>query len=451
MKPNQLIILAIILGVLVGGVAYLKIAQQPPIEEFVYEPLSVSIQPALVSGILIEKGEADPVTLTRSEGGWTLPGLDGAPAKTWKVDNLFDSFSGVDGELRGSSSDIFEDFGVDEEHAFHVTFLDAQGRTIESFYIGSKTTDSASCFLRNAGSADVYWVNRDLLSFLGIISDPAETDPKDAYWLDLALLSANSDDITSFRITKQVEGVPITYVDLKKEYDAEAGLNKWTDYSGYAIFDLSAEKIRGFLDQLGEINATKLSEAAPETVSFEEAMLEVVVGTDSGESTVQVGQALDDEEASFYVQASGRIYEVAKYNVNRLDKRVSDFFIKNPLRLEIEEIESILIQAPQETVEISEAQTDTEKYSNYVEELRKFAVKTIPASSTPVSFDYMLEIDFFEDVSKKFEAVKNDEGEVLARLDGTETVFEIRESLFKKLFEELEELKPEEEETAPES
>ncbi len=162
MKTKQIVILAIILAVLVGGIFW-KQRQKPA--EFVteeYTALHLSFDAGKATKIEISKGKDEKAAiLVKKDGQWTIANFLNARADRQKIDGLLKAVQEAKGELRGKDKSLFKDFGITDEGAYRLNILDSNDKPLFALLLGTKKPAADSVFLRKGGSDLVYLTTAD--------------------------------------------------------------------------------------------------------------------------------------------------------------------------------------------------------------------------------------------------------------------------------------------------
>lgn len=441
MNRKQLVVLWIILGLLVAGVVVRKAAFKPVIEEEAYEKVSVALDRTDVELIELSKGGAEgAVRLENKEGSWVLPGRFSAPAQTWKVDNLFEAFSALEGEYRSGTSALFSSYGIAEGEAFQVIFSDALGASKNAFLIGTKSGGMGGSFFRQAGADEVYWVNKDLLAVIGVFSEGVA--PEGDYWLDLKLARAPTGDVDSIRIVKQTDAKEEVRVHVLRQWNAAKKQDEWLDQTGEAPFELDASKVSGFLSRIDGLTAAELVGTEDAAHGLEAPWLKVVLGRSGAEEVWTIGASVENEAKKF-IKAGGLVYKIADYHVDTISGDVSEFMVSNPLKAELEGLKSVKIKTPEREIELSEEKL--KENGDYLGKIRNFSVKSLARDKAVEVFDrpealYTLSLTPKEGEGAVVDCLE-DGGEIVARVRGRASLFMIRQELFEDLFKKLDGLK----------
>jgi hypothetical protein len=455
-KPKHLVIFGVLLALLVVAVV-LKQHQRPAeltTEEYV--PLNLSFESPSVSQIEIGKGK-DPKTVQikkNEAGGWVLPTFLGARANEKKIQDLFKAIPETKGELRAKDKALFADFGLTEDKAYRIAFLDAAGKPLFELLLGPKIPQYASVFLRKADSDQVFYAGADLFEKIGIYEDPEKVSPQSDTWANLVLTEPKADLIDAVEIQRTVGGKKTVVTHVRRETDPNDLSKKWWKYERPGVpFAPDAAKIKQFFKVFETSPASKALDPKAKDYGFAVSPWQMKLHQDNGQEILITAGAEDPATQAIYIQVSGEpvVFLLPKYYFNNLDVDDSKFFGENPLAVDPEKIEKLAVHTSGFDVSVSPKTDTRDSVKQYLNKLKGLAV-------TKLVFDPAVKIDprsklrnwieikkegvpdtFFLDV----EGMPLEGGkEYLAqKRDGTQA-FQISEAAFKGLFENLQTLTP---------
>jgi hypothetical protein len=140
-----------------------------------------------------EGSEEDPVELQRSSDGWIVASRWGWKAKQEQVQRLLDDLGDLRGEKRSSSAEVLADYEIDDDAGLHVVAKGDGGSELFHLVIG-KTALRGGCFVRRAGSDDVFLASASLRSTFGVWGDEPKPPPS-KHWIDLRIWRAERNDV----------------------------------------------------------------------------------------------------------------------------------------------------------------------------------------------------------------------------------------------------------------
>ena len=251
MKFKQIIFLGAIFLLLLVVLLTKKVFIKPEVETTEYAKLQVSLDSASIYAVEFKKGNSgDTVRLEREEEEWRIPTKWNIRADKQRIENLMKDIGMLQGELRSSSKKLFSDYGISPDKAFSITTFDKEGNPQDTFFVGTKKLGTGSSFLRKGDSEDVYLVDKDIFSLLGVYGNPEDAALKTDKWIDLSIEKLDSETIESINIVRRDGEREIVTCDLKREFDKEKNLKRWFSLGKEPIFDIDAAKIKNFLQDI---------------------------------------------------------------------------------------------------------------------------------------------------------------------------------------------------------
>ena len=136
--------------------------------------------------IKLARGTAGGLELQRIDGRWQVPSLWNAPADAEKIRRLLQAVMRLTGEVRGNSKELFDDFGITDTQAVHVTLMEGTKERLH-LLISAVPAGLRQLFVRQAEGVTVFLCESDLWSTLGIAGDPATSQPGAEAWTDLVV------------------------------------------------------------------------------------------------------------------------------------------------------------------------------------------------------------------------------------------------------------------------
>jgi hypothetical protein len=455
-KLKHLVIFGILL-VLLAVAVVLKQHQKPAeltTEEYV--PLNLSFDSAKVSRIEIGKGRGTKaVEIKKNEAGvWVLPTFFGARADEKKIQDLFKAIPEAKGELRAKDKALFADFGLTEDKAYRIGFLDGAGKPVFTLLLGPKIPQYASVFLRKEDSDQVFYAGADLFSRVGIYDDPEKSSPKTDTWASLIMTDPKSDQVDGLEIQRSAGGKKMAVSHVRRETDPNDLAKKWWKYERAGVpFAPDAAKIKQFFKVFAASPASKALDPKVKDYGFSASKWQMKLHQDNGSEVLVTAGAEDPATQGIFIQVSNEpvVFLLPKYYFNNLEVDDSKFFGENPLAVDTEKIERIFVHAPSGEVAFSPKTDKLDAVNRYVNNLKGLLVSKLvfdPAVKIKSNSGQLNWIEikkegvpetFFLDVEgAPFEGGK----EYLAgKRDGTQ-LFLIPESSFKSLFGDLQSLKP---------
>ncbi|MFH0985978.1 MAG: DUF4340 domain-containing protein [Candidatus Omnitrophota bacterium] len=456
MKLKHLAVFGVLLIVLAAAVFFK--AQQKPAELATeeYVPLNLAFDSAKVSKIEIGKAKDSKIVeiVKDATGAWVLPTFFGARADEKKIQELFKTFPQAKGELRAKDKALFPDFGLTEDKAYRIAFLDAAGKSIFTLLVGPKITQSASAFVRKADSDQVFYLGTDFFGKIGVYEDPEKVAPTNDYWASLIMVAPKADLIDALEVERTIGAKKQAVAHVRRETDPNDLSKKWWKFVNAGVpFSPDATKIKQFFKIFETSPASRALDPKAKDFGFSTPKWQMKLHQDNGQEILMTAGAEDPATQGIYLQISGEpvVFQLPKYYFNNLDVDDSKFFGDNPLSVDAEKIEKIFIHTPTGEVVLSPNTDKRDGVARFMKSLQGLNVSKlvfdpkakINSKSGQLNWIEIKKMGvpetFFLDVEgMPFEGGK----EYLAgKRDGTQ-FFLISESSFKSLFGDLQSLKP---------
>jgi hypothetical protein len=455
-KLKNLIIFGVLLLVLIVAVV-LKQQQKPAeltTEE--YLPLNLAFDSAKVAKIEIGKGkDVKAVEIAKNEAGtWILPKFFNARADEKKIQDLFKAIQEAKGELRATDKALFADFGLTDDKAYRIAFLDAAGKPVFTLLAGPKTTQYAFAFVRKADSDQIFHAGANIFNRMGIYEDPEKVSPQSDEWASLVLLDPKQDQVDELEILRFIEGKKTTVSHVRRETDPSDLSKKWWKFERKGVpFTPDAVKIKQFFKVFETSPASKALDPKARDYGFSASKWQMKLHQDNGQEILITAGAEDPAAQGTFIQVSGEpvVFLLPKYYFDNFDVDDSKLFGENPLAVDIEKIEKIFIHSPSGEAAISPNTDKRDAVVRYMNNLKGLTVSRLvfdPKAKINANSGQLNWIEikkegapetFFLDVEgTPFEGGKE---RLAGKRDGTQA-FQISETAFKGLFENLQLLTP---------
>lgn len=457
MKKSQIIILASILGVLIGVVIIQQLKQPAEVTTEEYSPLTLQFDSSKVHRMEIWKGSKGKlVELAQTPQGWRVINFFNTRADQEKINQLMKQIQDLKGELRATDPSLFSDFAIQEDQAYRLILMDQNNEAVLDLLLGGKKPNIYdSVFIRKNGSNSVHLGKTDFFGYLGLWGDPEKESPKPDFWAHLSFVSSKADSINGFEAKRWEEGKELVTASVLRTIDsADSTKRKWKYNRPEVPFALDAEKLRQFLNGVPNWKATKAIDPKEKDFGFDKPRKLITLVLDSGENPkvlMTVG-AQNPDSKGHYVQVAGEpvVFEISDYYLRNFDVDDSRFFVDNPLIVDPNKTERLVIHGPEKDLVFNPNQRKWDSLTGYLNGLKTFTVSRLlfdPKEKNKVKSPgrFWLEIKKEGEASSVIvdigeELTFNNNKEYAARKrDGSQS-FAISESVFKKLFDNLDRL-----------
>lgn len=212
-------------------------------------------------------GQKSALVLTRSDQGWSMPGYFDAPVNSRKIESFLQDIKDLRGEKRASSKDVFAAFGVEDDKAVTLEFLNKEGEPLFTILAGKQGPIGNSGFVRRKDQLEVYLAEKNLPAFFGLFGDDRQP-PQPELWADLELLKDSQASWTAVELIRP--GAVFSFVKQHRQVPAEAGekaagrppaAEVWRQ-RGPVHPQLNEEAIQSSLNALANLQAMRLADPA---------------------------------------------------------------------------------------------------------------------------------------------------------------------------------------------
>ncbi len=342
MKNKQILIALAVFFVLV--VIYFIVLRRPEKSTVVvgYQPVSKDFSAKNVSKIELYKGndKKGAVILQKGPNDWEVESSFHVPANHDKVQKLLDAFENVEGKIRATGKEFFEDFHLSEDKALHLVF--AGEGTFPHVLIGKRGEDNTSTFIRLADKDDIMHVDKDLYNEMGIWG---ETFPESDNWIQRQFLDLDKELIQEIAYHRNGKDFLFVKQEKKSEEKGGSGENKnkdekkeyeWKLASWDKIFEADESKIQDIVSAASSLWIEKAVD--PEVCNndcFKHTDTTVTISTSDNKKYVI---RFADKDGNSYIKKDGSpaVYKIASYERKRLSPDMSKF-----LKIELPKIKEL--------------------------------------------------------------------------------------------------------------
>ena len=443
MKIQQIIILAVILGLLLTAAVAKVLFVKEPVDKAEYAKLNIVLNPAAVCGIELKKGEdKDIIKIEKVDDEWVITSKWNVRAKKSSIDDLLNAVQAMQGELRSSDKSVLGDYGITEDKGFSVFLYDKDGKPLQRFVVGTKLVSDNSCFIRNADSANVYLLNKEIFSAIGVFGKPEEAKVDLTCWTDTALIKYDIEKIDGVNIARYDAGKKTVSVGLKRELDKEKNLMQWVAPGQAFPFEIDAGKIKNYIKKLTETHTSRVIDPAGTGFGFENPYLVITLFKGEEKPVEIIVGALEKKDGTDrYVKTSeGFVFVMAQYTMNDIAYHIAKFFADNPLKIDKDKIALITITTPDKTVTLDKDLIG--KNADYIDnKLKAFSADKMLEAKDLAAPQYTLVVTFQDGKVMKLSVKKEDPDKFTAKASTGPGVFAISKGAFDKIFTGLDSLK----------
>ena len=304
------------------------------------------------------------------KGMWKMPSVFNANADKSKVESLLKSLQDLNGEFRSDTKEVLSDYELEDKKALRIAlYQKAKDKPSWTLMVG-KNADYSTHFVRTADSNSVYVINKNIRSEVGAYSKDKGPDYKKFVDLNMYTLDSIEDveeiefssSVTKFKLAKETIEVPVEeenkekkVVDKTKKEQEPKTVKKdvWKVKTKNFAFNLRSDGVKKLLGKIKKFKAKEIVGGAREVgdskFGLSKSKMNVLLKTKGDKKWgMSIGKQVmdgDEKKDEFYVQngKENNIYAVTKYNVMDLFVKGQDVFDLDVLKLDREQIASVLI------------------------------------------------------------------------------------------------------------
>lgn len=310
MKPKQIIVLSLILGILALGIflkTWVRSAADSAGPAEKSDTAVAEFDPAKVDRILITHGtQRSSVELQKEKGSWAVKSLWNAKADPVKVQTLIQKLHSVRGELRSTGKKFFPDFEIRDTDGFSIKFLGAGNVPLADLRLGKKRAGEEGYFLRKAAGEDIYLVDLNMAELLGIHTDFDEAAPLSSVWADLSLFNLDPEKVTQITAYQLKKGEGTMVLGLSRTPDPkDPAKNLWEFQRRDMTLPIDPEKVLKFIATLVSIKAQKVADPGGKDYGLEQPVWQLAVSEGDKKTVLSAGPKAGKEDL-YYVKTSSR-------------------------------------------------------------------------------------------------------------------------------------------------
>lgn len=289
--------------------------------------LTDELSSGFISGITVYKGDAEDKKIVfekDSAGNWSIQKKFGLKARKEAVEALLKELTGLSGEVRGDSKDVFPDFAITDTQGIHI-ILGANAPEPLLHLVVSFTKPAWNMnFIRLFDSEKIVLVSRDILSRLNLYSKDAALD--DTYFADFKALDL---DINSVRRLVIKKGADLPIILEKREgKDPAAGLI-W-QFEGGGTTAVDPARVEEYLQHCANMYAMDSLDPKGAAYGFDNPFMTVSLFLQQQNEQVDIVIASYVEAKKAYnvrISSSGLVLLVPESFISSL-KKDRPFFIR---------------------------------------------------------------------------------------------------------------------------
>ncbi|NOZ60286.1 MAG: DUF4340 domain-containing protein [Calditrichaeota bacterium] len=282
------------------------------------------------------------IELKKVDDVWHLVTKYNCKAQEGTINRLLDNLLEMTGKVRSSDPKHLETYKITDEQGIHVILKDEGGKPLANLIFGKRSGDYNTGFVRFSDKNKVYFVDKNILTNLGIYGDiDTLTVLKDNSFVDLQAVKRDKSKLELIALVKNGKQMVVKKVEREVEVQKDSTKttkkeDAWVLVKGKKEIDLDKNAVTRFLNDVTSIRASKVVDRVGNSLAdynknvkygFLRARNAVVFKEKGSAAQQNVVFGKEYEKGKGYymnVQYDGLVYEVSKGTFDRVLKWVED-------------------------------------------------------------------------------------------------------------------------------
>ncbi|MCD6163224.1 MAG: DUF4340 domain-containing protein [candidate division Zixibacteria bacterium] len=315
---------AVLIGVLVILIAIYLFQQLNTGKKSISESM-INVFPDLkassVSAIKVYKQDYPDsgLSFVKKDGAWLISSYFNAPAKENDIDKLLSDIKTLQGEVRSTKAELFDDYDIADSIALHVELLRPDSSELVHMLVGKGVPQaSKSSFVRKFNADTVYIANQNFLSRFAVWNaEPAKKMPSKR-WAEMKMTDVDKELVISFEIKAKRKLYRFEKKQVPTEDTTAPPKYIWEQIKPKKGKILEDKDIQPILNRIVTFNSQEIiNDEILKEYGLTKPKYSVSFTTVDGKSTiVSFGNAIDTTSNAYYTSVDNKpfVYKVAKYN-----------------------------------------------------------------------------------------------------------------------------------------
>lgn len=259
------------------------------------------------------------LSFVKKDGAWLAASYFNAPAKENDIEKLINDIKTLQGEIRSTKSELFDDYEIADNAALHIGLIGPDSSEAAHILIGKGVPQaSRASFVRKFDTDTVYMATQNFLSRFAVWNaEPSKRMPGKR-WVEMKITDTDKEIIQSFEVKANRK----IYQFEKKQEPAEDTIAPpkyiWEQIKPKKGKILEDKDIRTILNQIVRINSQEIvNDEIIKEYGLTKPKHTVSFTTIDGKSTsISFGNETDTTSNAYYVSVDDKpfVYKAANYN-----------------------------------------------------------------------------------------------------------------------------------------
>lgn len=296
-----------------------------------------------------QSGE-DRVEMKFSKGEddqWRIPTLFNAKAKTSDVERLIKDVLEMQGKVRATGENYFDQFKIHDNQGVHVLLKDETEKVLVNLILGKKGEEYGTSFLRFAGRDKIFFADKNLLSSLKFYGDPDTlTVFKQNAFVDLKAVDFKPEELQTIALVQG--GRELVVKKVSKEVPVEKAeddttqtepgtqtVHEWVLETNGREIELDQKEAEKFVNDVRIVSAAKVVDHMGNSLGdlnkagkygLNRSRTGIIYFKEGSERVQCLFGKEYEKDKGYYFQngEDGLIYQVSKANFDRYFKWIKD-------------------------------------------------------------------------------------------------------------------------------
>ena len=259
------------------------------------------------------------LSFVKKDGAWLAASYFNAPAKENDIEKLLNDIKALQGEIRSTKSELFDDYEIADNAALHIGFLGPDLSEVAHILIGKGVPQAShASFVRKFNTDTVYMANQNFLSRFAVWNaEPSKRMPGKR-WAEMNITDTDKELVQSFEVKAKRK----IYQFEKKQKPAEDTLAPpkyiWQQIKPKKGKILEENDIQAILNSIVRINSQEIvNDEIIKEYGLTKPKYSASFTTIDGKSTlVSFGNAADTSSNAYYASVDDKpfVYKTGNYN-----------------------------------------------------------------------------------------------------------------------------------------
>ncbi|MBN1349475.1 DUF4340 domain-containing protein [candidate division KSB1 bacterium] len=303
-----------------------------------------------VKNIEIYKEKADKkieMRFTKQDGKWYIPTHFNCNGNASRIEQIIKDMLEMQGKVQATGEHLFDRFEIDDHQGIHILLKDEADKALANLIIGKKGEDYGTSFVRFAGRDKIFSADKNIISTLRIYGEvDTLTTFKVNNFVNLTAVEFEKDDLVTIGLVQKGKGITLKRETREvkvetTEADSVSAEPEMKSENFWAIteprrIELDQKEVEKCLNDIRRISGQKVVDRIGDNLLTDSGKYStyglnnptgyIAFFTEDGSRTdVRFGREFEKDKGYYFMnQNDGLVYEVTKFNYDRIFKWIKD-------------------------------------------------------------------------------------------------------------------------------